>query len=134
MKKMLRITKITKIVKTREILNDILAEVSDEALLDKYSLCWEQLAKVYSKLFYGGLLTCEDLCRRIELRSGGNASHIPLAEIHGSVKVYECHTCGFTSHLHFSACPRCREINLRRLTKRALADGFISQHFGQAAR
>jgi hypothetical protein len=117
MKKILRITKTTRLVKIREILTDIFADVSDEALLEQYSLSWEQLGKIYSKLFYGGFLTVEELDRRIELRVGKDASHIPLVDIYGDKALYECLICGFVSHLHFSACPRCRQINLRRLTR-----------------
>jgi hypothetical protein len=119
MKKILRVTKTTRLVKIREILTDIFADVSDEGLLEQYGLSWEQLGKIYSKLFYGGFLTAEDLERRLDLRVGKDASHIPLAEIYGSKALYECLICGFISHLHFSACPRCGQINLRRLTKRS---------------
>ncbi len=83
MKKILRVTKTTRLVKIREILTDIFADVSDEKLTEEYSLSWEQLGKVYSKLFYAGFLTSEDLEKRIDLRSGKDSSHIPMAAIYG---------------------------------------------------
>ena len=133
MKKILRVTKTTRLVRIREILTDIFADVSDEALLEQYSLSWEQLGKIYSKLFYGGFLTAEDLERRIDIRVGKDASHIPLAEICGDKALYECMICGFVSHLHFSACPRCRQINLRRLAKRSPSSHYVWQGTGQVA-
>src|SRR5512139_3898416 len=105
MKKILRVTKTTRLVKVREILTDIFTDVSDETLCDQYDLSWEQLGKIYSKLFYGGFLTIEDLERRIDLRVCKDASHIPLADIYGDKALYECLIWGFISHLHFSACP-----------------------------
>ena len=74
MKKILRITKTTRLVKIREILADMFADVSDEKLLEQYDVSWEQLGKIYSKLFYGGFLTTEDLEKRIELRPGKDTS------------------------------------------------------------
>jgi hypothetical protein len=127
MKKILRVTKTTRLVKIREILTDIFADVSDEALLEQYNLSWEQLGKIYSKLFYGGFLTAEDLEKRIDLRAGKDASYIPLADIYGDKDLYECLICGFISHLHFSECPRCRQINLRRLTKRSPGSDYVWQ-------
>ena len=52
MKKIFRVTKTTRLLKIREILTDMFADVSDEALLEQYSLSWEQLGKIYSKLFF----------------------------------------------------------------------------------
>ncbi len=133
MKKILRVTKTMRLVKVREILTDIFADVSDETLLDQYDLSWEQLEKIYSKLFHGGFLTVEDLERRIDLRVGKDASHIPLVDIYGDKALYECLICGFVSHQHFSACPRCRQINLRRLTKRPSGSDLVWQRASHAA-
>jgi hypothetical protein len=133
MKKILRVTKTTRLLKIREILADMFADVSDEALLEQYSLSWEQLEKIYSKLFYAGFLTAEDLEKRIDLRAGKDASHIPLADIYGDKALYECVICGYISHLHFSACPRCRQINLRRLTRRSFGSDVVWQHAGHVA-
>lgn len=133
MRKILRVTKTTRLVKIREILTDIFADISDEALLEQYDLSWEQLGKIYSKLFYGGFLTVEDLEKRIDLRAGKDASHIPGADIFDDKALYECLICGFISHLHFSACPRCRQINLRRLTKGSLGSDFVWSRAGQVA-
>jgi len=119
MKKVLKVTKVTRLLKISEILPDILSGLSDEDLLEKYRLNWEQLRKIYSKLFYGGFMTKGDLLRRIELREGQDASHIPFVEIEPRGAVYECLICGFNSEFHFSECPRCRQVNLRRLTRRS---------------
>lgn len=119
MKKVVTVTKITRLLKVYDILADMLLDVSDEELLVKYALDWRQLEKVYCKLFYGGFLEREHLRRRSRLRAGKPTSHIPLAEIEDSGRVYECTICGYTSRLHFSACPRCRQINLRRLTRKS---------------
>jgi len=118
MKKLLRVTKVTRLLKIADILRDMLDDLSDEDLLDKYKLSWKQMQKIYSKLYYGGYLTQNALIRRMELRAGKDASHIPFAEIHGSNTVYQCEICGFSSSRHFSACPRCRQVNLRRLKRR----------------
>ncbi len=117
-KRVVTFTKTTRLLKIAEVIEDILEDVSDEELLQKYRLDWQQLHKVYSKLFYGGYLSKEEMLRRIELRSGRDTSHIPLVEIDESQDAYECMTCGFQSSLHFSECPRCKQINLRRLRRR----------------
>lgn len=118
MKKRLTVTKVTRVLKVSGILRDILSDMSDEELLDKYSLSWIQLEKIYTKLYYGGYLSKEELVRRVELRYGQDSSHIPLADLECADAVYSCEICGFASPLHFSACPRCRQLNLRRLTRR----------------
>jgi hypothetical protein len=118
-KKVVKVTKITKMLKVSDILNDMLSDVADEDLLIKYGLGWEQLEKVYLKLFYGGFLETDQLRRRSRLRAGKPTSHIPLAEFEDPGRVYECLICGYTSQLHFSACPRCRQINLRRLIRQS---------------
>jgi hypothetical protein len=117
MRKLVKVTKITRVFKVAEILKDILTEVSDEQLLRKYRINFKQLEKIYCRLFYGGFLTKDDMVRRIELRHGKDACHIPFAELPNSSATYECAICGFASSQHFSACPRCRQLNLRRLTK-----------------
>lgn len=117
-KKVMTFTKTTRLLKVAEVVEDMLADMSDEELLLKYGLSWNQLHKVYSKLFYGGFLSKDEMVRRIELRGGRDTSHIPLVEIEESGASYECMTCGFESTLHFSKCPRCKQINLRRLMRR----------------
>ena len=118
MKRRLVVTKTTRVLKVAEILSDMQSEMSDEELLEKHSLTWKQLEKVYGKLFYGGFLDKDELMRRIELRDGKSCSHIPLVDIHESGEAYQCEVCGYFSSLHFSLCPRCRQVNLRRLSKR----------------
>jgi hypothetical protein len=117
-KKVVTFTKTTRLLKVAEVLDDMLAGVSDEELLQKYCLTWQQLHKVYSKLFYGGFLSKTEMIWRMELRPNGDTSHIPVADIEEARDSYECLTCGFSSTLHFSQCPRCRQINLRRLARR----------------
>lgn len=129
MRKIVTVTKVTRLLKLGDILSDILSDLSDEAVLAKYDLSWRQLGKVYSKLFFGGILTREDMLRRLSLRCGRDASHIPFVEIEDMEKVYECEVCGFTSPFHFTSCPRCRQLNLRRLKWSSLAGRFDS---GQA--
>lgn len=119
--RVLTIRKKTKVVRVSEILKDIISDMDDEELLEKYHLTWTQLGKIYSKLFHGGFLETRQMLRRIELRLGRNSSHIPFAEM-PSYKSYKCRLCGFRSRLHFTACPKCGEINLRRLTARVLDD------------
>lgn len=118
MRKLLRITKITRIFRLKEILNDIHSGVEDEDILSKYRINQMQLSRIYSKLFYGGHLTKRDILRRIHMRSGMDSSYIPYAEFESSDYVYECLTCGFSSMHHFSVCPRCQQLNLRRLNRR----------------
>ncbi len=118
-KKVVKVTKTTKVLKVSDILGDMLSDVTDEELLEKYGLGWEQLEKVYCKLFYGGFLEGDQLRRRSRLRAGKPTSHIPLVEFESPGRVYECSICGYSSRLHFSACPRCHQINLRRLTRRS---------------
>jgi hypothetical protein len=132
-KKVVKVTKTTKVLKVSEILGDILSDVTDEELLEKYGLGWKQLERVYCKLFYGGFLARDQLWRRTRLRAGKPASHIPLAEIEDAGRVYECLICGYTSRLHFSACPRCRQINLRRLTMQSPQVIASSRKAGHAA-
>lgn len=117
-RKVVTFTKTTRLLKVAEVVEDMLADVPDEQLLLKYSLTWNQLYKVYSKLFYGGFLSKDEMLQRIELREGKDSSHIPFVEIEEPGVSYECMTCGFTSTLHFSTCPRCKQINLRRLMRR----------------
>ncbi len=113
-------TKTTRVVRIKDVLRDLLSDVTDEELAQKHDLRWEQLEKVYAKLYYSGYLAKEDLQRRMDLRGGKDVGHIPFSEIDNSGTRYECTMCGFVSPLHFTTCPRCREVNLRRLTKRIL--------------
>ena len=82
------ITKTTKVLNIPQILADIRSDLSDEEILEKYSLSLEQLGKVYSRLFHGGFLTERDLLRRVRLRAGRDASHIPLVMMEGSATRY----------------------------------------------
>ena len=118
MKRVLKVTKTTRVLRINDMIRDLHSEVSDEELLDRFSLRWDQLEKIYAKLYYSGYLCKEDLERRVALRDGRDVGHIPFAEIEAPGNLYECTVCGFVSPLHFSTCPRCREVNLRRLTKR----------------
>lgn len=118
MKRVLKVTKTTKVVKIKEMVDDLLSDMSDEEVLEKHHLRWDQLEKIYAKLYYSGYLCKDDLKRRVSLRNGKDVGHIPLAEIDEAGNLYECTACGFASPLHFSTCPRCREVNLRRLTRR----------------
>jgi hypothetical protein len=132
-KKLVKVTKVTRVLKVSEILKDILSDIADEELLKKYGLCWKQLEKVYCKLFYGGFLGVDQLRRRSRLRGGKATSHIPLAEFEDPGRIYECQICGYTSTLHFSACPRCRQINLRRLIRQSPRIVASSQAGGHVA-
>lgn len=134
MKKRLIVTKTTRVLKVVDILRDMQSSVSDEEILERHSLSWSQLEKVYAKLFYGGYLGKDELMRRIELRSGRNCSHIPLVDIYDTDEVYLCEVCGYISGLHFSLCPRCRQINLRRLSRRFLYGVISDQESGGAVR
>ncbi len=117
MRKLVKVTKTSRVFKVAEILKDVLTEATDEELLEKYRINFKQLEKIYCRLFYGGFLTKDDMIRRIELRHGKDACHIPFAELPDSTATYECAICGFASSQHFTTCPRCRQLNLRRLTK-----------------
>ena len=117
MKRLLRVVKVTRIFKLNEVLNDIQSGVVDEDILGKYRISPKQLGRIYCKLFYGGHLTKGDMVRRIEMRRGRDASYIPYAELQDTGQIYECLTCGYSSALHFSVCPRCQQLNLRRLVR-----------------
>jgi hypothetical protein len=118
MRRVLTVTKTTRVLRVKELLADLLGDVVDELILMKHRITLKQLEKIYSKLYYGGYLSRDDLERRVHLRQGRDASHIPFAEMEERGTLYQCGICGFVSPLHFSTCPRCREINLRRLTRR----------------
>ncbi|MFH1115936.1 MAG: hypothetical protein V1792_18650 [Pseudomonadota bacterium] len=117
MRKLLRVTKVTRVMKIADLLRDILTDLSDEELLEKHDLSWTQLEKIYTKLFYGGYLSKAELAGRVALRRGKDASHIPYVDLESSDMLYLCEICGYSSPLHFSSCPRCRQVNLRRLTR-----------------
>jgi hypothetical protein len=130
MKKIVTVTKVTRLLKLADILADILSDMSDEGLLAKYDLSWRQLGKVYSKLYYGAILSKEDMLHRMELRDGRDASHIPFVEIEDMERLYECEVCGFASPFHFTSCPKCRQLNLRRLKWASVAPSFRPGHVG----
>ena len=111
------VTKVSRQIKVPEILSDLKSDMTDEEVLEKNGLHRRQLSKIYSRLFYGGFLDQNDLLRRFEMRRGRDASHIPLVRMGGRRITYECSACGFYTMYHFSACPRCRAVNLRRLSK-----------------
>lgn len=121
MKKVVTITKTTKLLRVRDVVQDLESNLSDEEILEKYGLTWGQLSKVYSKLYHRGYIDIEDLCRRREMRGSKGASHIPLVSLDDPEKMYTCIYCGFRSQAHFSTCPRCTGVNLRRLKKIAPA-------------
>ena len=125
MPKQLRITKVTRIIRIPEIVDDLRSDKTDEDLLLEYNLDWRQLTKIYSRLFFGGYLTEHDLVRRRLMRPGQEASHIPHVQTQGSEKLFKCQACGFISEYHFTECPECGEINLRRLTRRASYEEFF---------
>ena len=131
--RVVKVTKVKRVIKVSDILRDLLNDVSDETILRKYRLTWLQLEKIYAKLFHAGFLSKQEMETRIELRSGHDASHIPYADLGEAGEVYECSVCGFASSRHFSACPRCREVNLRRLQRRAPAVAVASGGSGYAA-
>jgi hypothetical protein len=117
-----KITKITRLIPLSDIVGDLKSDASDEDVMAKHKLSWGQLAKVYSKLFYGGAISREDLARRFEMRRGKRVSHIPLVRIEASALGYRCSVCGFVSERHFSVCPECSGLNLRRLIRRRLVE------------
>jgi lipopolysaccharide biosynthesis regulator YciM len=116
------LTPVTKIVKKKKriklnsILNDILTSRPDEEILEKYQLTKLQLSKVYSRLYQLGLLSEEDLERRIELRGASDISHIPLAQLPPTMDHFTCESCGYLSRRHFTQCPECSAINLRKIS------------------
>ncbi len=116
-RKVRTMVKRTKMLRVPALLQDFYADLSDEKLMQKYDLTWEQLGKAYEKLFYGGFVTQVEMQRRLELREGADTSHIPYVEIVAAEKIYECLSCGYVSGKHFSLCPRCRHLNVRRLRK-----------------
>lgn len=109
-------------MKARDVMQDLKSDISDEALLEKYDITWLQLTIIYSKLFHRGFLSLDDLRRRLALRVGKSTSHIPIVEIHEEFPEYECWSCGFSSHFHFTVCPECHAVNLRRLTSRSIVE------------
>ncbi|MFC1835385.1 hypothetical protein ACFL2Q_11725 [Thermodesulfobacteriota bacterium] len=119
MRRVKKITKVTRSIKVHEILRDLQSDRSDEWIMKKYDLSWGQLAKVYSKLYYAGHLSEIDLAIRLEMRAGRGTSHIPLVQMTDTQALYECNICGFTASAHFSVCPICFATNLRRLTRKS---------------
>lgn len=133
MSKQLRITKVTRLIRIPEIVKDLRSDKSDEDLLAEYNLDWRQLTKIYSRLFFGGYLTEYDLIRRRQMRPGQEASHIPHVQTVDSEKFFECQACGFMSEYHFTECPECGELNLRRLTRRAPYEKFMMARANRTA-
>lgn len=133
MSKQLRITKVTRFIRIPEIVNDLRSDKTDEDLLVEYNLDWRQLTKIYSRLFFGGYLTEYDLIRRRQMRPGREASHIPHVQSVSSEKFFECQACGFMSEYHFTECPECGELNLRRLTRRAPYEKFMMARANRTA-
>ena len=78
MKKLLRITKTTRVFRLKEMLNDIRSGVADEDILGKYRISHKQLGRIYSKLFYEGHLTKRDIVRRVGMRAGKDSSGHPV--------------------------------------------------------
>jgi len=109
-------------INTRDFMLDLQSDTPDEELIEKYSITWRQLSTIYSKLLHRGLLSLDDLRRRLALRVGKSTSHIPIVEIHEEFPEYQCAFCGFVSLFHFTACPECHAVNLRRLTRRSIAE------------
>ncbi len=109
------ITKTVKLINVNRILHDLKSEAADEDLMEKYHLSLKQLEKVYIKLYYGGHLSRSDMRKRIRMRLGKRNFHIPFAEM-SNEDGFLCSKCGYISHLHFSKCPRCEQLNVRRLT------------------
>ncbi len=122
-------TKVTRVLKVSDLVRDITSDATDEELMAKHNLDWRQLTKTYSRLYHGGFISQETLAYRVELRGGRDASHIPLADLGDTPRQYECRTCGFASASHFTNCPRCHEINLRRLSRRRPVDHATPQGF-----
>ncbi len=127
MKKVVTFTKVAKLLKLYEVVADLKSHTTDEEIIAKYNLTWAQLTKVYSKLFYGGHIDLDDLVRRLDMRGDKDASHIPLVRLDGTGGQYECWICGYSSAYHFSSCPRCKGINLRRLHKQSPPEPWTSQ-------
>ncbi len=117
MLKIRRVTKITRLISINNLVRDLRSVTSDEEICSKYRLNWKQLGRVYSRLYHEGFLSPGDLCRRIDMRGGRDASHIPLVRMERVPPKYACLFCGFESQFHFSECPKCRALNLRRLTR-----------------
>lgn len=109
-------------IRTIDFLEHLEVDTSDEELIQKYNISWQQLSQIYSKLLHRGLLSLDDLRRRLALRVGKSASHIPIVEIQEEFPEYQCSFCGFTSLFHFTACPECHAVNLRRLTRRSILE------------
>ena len=124
MKRVVTITKTTKLLKVRDVVQDLESDKSDEEIREKYGLTWKQLTKVYSKLYHRGYIDIEDLFRRVQMRGTRDASHIPLVTLDEPQRTYNCIYCGFRSQAHFSTCPRCAGVNLRRLKK--IAPGLLA--------
>jgi ribosomal protein L40E len=132
-KKLVTVTKITKVIRVSEILKDMLEDISDEELLEKYQIGWVQLGKLYGKLLYGGFIDKNNMRHRLDLRAGRSSSHIPFVEINGSASTYVCVACGYKSTLHFSTCPKCHQVNLRRLRRSVLSATSRRVHPGNGA-
>jgi hypothetical protein len=131
MRKIIIIRKVSRLIPISEILRELKSDTTDEELLERYQLTWSQLEKIYSRLFHGGLLSEEDLARRLEMRSGKAASHIPFVRMENVSRMYHCSFCGFDSAYHFSTCPRCSGVNLRRLRRKLPRLVFVGD--GEAA-
>lgn len=128
MRKVTTLTKTTRLFKIRVLVQDLRSDMTDEEIMVKHGLTRNMLAKVYARLFHQGYLDGEDLDTRLEMRGGNDSAHIPLVRMENHEVEYECYACGFTSDSHFSECPQCRRLNLRRMIECKPSAAYKGRH------
>ncbi len=87
-------------ITAREMLKDIRAGLSDQDLMEKYSLSAQGLQSVFAKLVQAGAVTQTELDDRIS-----------FGERTVDLGLFICPACGNIQGKEFTQCPRCSFIN-----------------------
>ena len=83
-------------ITAREVLRDIRAGLSDQDLMEKYTLSAQGLQSVFHKLVNAGVITQPELDDRV-----------PITERTVDLGLFICPACGNIQGTEFATCPRC---------------------------
>ena len=83
-------------ITAREVLRDIRSGLSDQDLMEKYTLSAQGLQSVFHKLVNAGVITQPELDDRV-----------PITERTVDLGLFICPACGNIQGTEFATCPRC---------------------------
>ena len=83
-------------ITAREVLRDIRSGLSDQDLMEKYTLSAQGLQSVFHKLVNAGVITQPELDDRV-----------PITERTVDIGLFICPACGNIQGTEFATCPRC---------------------------